>query len=182
MLFGEFEVFLASILTIFACGRDPILDRVEEMTKPSSESTKTKQSADLPAEREKKKDNGDVRPQPNQRDSMKEDGPKITISGTIIAENCPNGPIRLNVSDGDQSKASDKKIEVIADQMNLKPGPFSITVNKLEIPLYIDGFCDADGDKSPGPTDPKGVLSNALDGNRDHTDVILTLTSPPTDQ
>ena len=29
-VFGEIEVFLVSILTIFACGQDPIFDRVEE--------------------------------------------------------------------------------------------------------------------------------------------------------
>ena len=62
--------------------------------------------------------------------------------------------------------------------MNLKPGPFSIKVNQLDIPLYIDGFCDADGDKSPGASDPKGVLAEPLVGNRDHADVVLTLTAP----
>jgi len=173
---------MLSIFSILACGRDPILDRVDEMTKPSEDVSSKKDMPSSSSQTNLKPDDVESQSSPQSRHEPsspdKNDGPKITISGRIVAANCPDGPIRLNVSDGDQSEANDRKINVIADKMNLKPGPFSIQVSPQTSQLYLDAFCDADKDGSPGASDPKGVLKTPLQGDQDHSDILLSLTSP----
>ena len=175
--FGVIFVFLLSFFTLLACGRDPILDRVDEMSSPSQNSASPKNDRKDPP-RSSSPSPGDPPPAKNEKAQPNEnDGPRIFIRGVITSEQCPTGPIRLNVSNGIHSEQTQKQVKVLGELRNIQPGPFEIQIEASNDNVYIDAFCDLNKNNKPEDSEPKAVYQSPLKGNSDHSDLQVVLKS-----
>ena len=171
-------MYLMSLFLFFSCGQDPILDRVDEMSAPKKQDLSSKKPSPSNDQPKAGVDSPPAKEEPKKGDPQASTGPEIRVTGTIEVPNYVGGIIRLNVSDGDQSLQNGPRPNVLRVEFIKKPGPFQIKVPAMDRQIYIDAFNDSDKNGSPGSNEPKGALKTPLNGNVDHSDIRLTLTSP----
>jgi len=171
-----------------ACGgRDPILDRADEIAvqqgvhdvaDPPAPSTSGAPPVGQP---EQPAPGVPDEPSPGGIEVM---GPSVVLSGTVDVPGWKGGTIRIDIFDGDQQAAAstpDKRPRVVAMARLEKPGPFEMRVPTTAAKVWLGAYADENADGKPDPTDPEVWFGgNPIATDMDHRDVNLTLTTTAT--
>ena len=189
---------------LVACGRDPILDRAQEIqaarpgdagggrppspppggavapgTGLASEPTPGAPADPPPGA---PADPPPGQPGPAAAGSPHALGPMSTITGTISLSDYELGQVHVDVFDGDQQKLEGKRPSVVATLRLDQPGPFTVQVPVSDTQVWIGAFVDEDLDGRPGPQDPSGwYRGNPVDttGGAAEVDIVLERQPPP---
>ncbi|MFH1468680.1 MAG: hypothetical protein ABIO70_30095 [Pseudomonadota bacterium] len=106
--------------------------------------------------------------------------PRTTVSGVVRYPGYTQGPIRVDVFDGDQRDLA-RHPGVVAWADLPAPGPFTVQVPKSAKKVWISAYNDANGNGRPDDRDPRGYDEGAPVGVAagDVTGVIIELKYDP---
>lgn len=189
-------ISVAALLLIGgACGRDPILERADELEdeergneagRPGTPATPGPGQASEPPPGE------GVAPPPGTATAPPpgtpsgpagpggDDQPRVVITGEVRLPDYEVGKVRLDVFDGDQKNLDGPRPSVVAVVELERPGAFSIEVPASAAQIWIGAFIDEDQNGRPGPQDPSGwYLGNPVATEGGASGIIIDLVRQP---
>ena len=186
------------ILSLSACGGDPILEQAARSDGSSSDST----AFTVPVDPTGSSAQPSAQPVPGtpaepEPGIPSEPGPgasepagasggsavQVAVSGSIVAPDwTPGVTIRIDVFDGDQRNLSAPRPSVVGMARISEPGPYTVSVAESAASVWVGAYADLDGDGRPSHSEPIGWFSgNPLDlsGTISGVDLSLAVEAPP---
>ncbi len=110
------------------------------------------------------------------------DGPSVTVSGEVRLADYELGKVRIDIFDGDQKDLEGPRPSVVAVAEIERPGPFSVQVPVSAPQVWIGAYVDEDLNGRPGPLDPAGWYAGnpvETEGGADGVIIELQRQEPP---
>ena len=184
MMFFPYSFQILTILSLFGCSSDPILEKAAELQQENPSSSKKSEIQNsqpkpgIPTEPKPVQ----VQPKVVSPPQSKEEKAKSAISGIVEIKgegDWASKAIRIDIFDGDQQILGEPRPKVIATKRISQVGEFSIMVDKDTGNLWLGAYCDLDGDGRPGPKDPSGwYAQNPVSSKEDLEGIVISLEIP----
>lgn len=168
-------------LLLLACGRDPILDRADELGpqagagQPGGGNGGGNGGGDgggpapgravdpSPAVPRPPEPGSAVQPPPGTPTEPapgspggQADGPQVVLKGEIALPDYELGQVRIDIFDGDQRELEGPRPSVVGVATMERPGAFEVSVPASAARVWLGAYVDEDLDGRPSPQDPAG--------------------------
>ena len=122
-------------------------------------------------------------PTPGSPSEATDEGPVVTLKGTVEMSDYKSGEIRIDVFDGDHRSHAGQRPNLVRSTLLTKPGPFEILVPVSSGRVWLESSNDENQDGRPGPRDPSGRYErNPLDLSEEGASgivIVLERHDPP---
>lgn len=202
------KVLLALVITLPACGGDPVLEAARQEAEAGGGGGN--QPGGRPAPGDPGPDGAGAvdpaaiqpgvgipeEPEPGNPDEPPPPGGKkvddgtipppagaatITIRGTFAIDDYQGGKITIDVFDGDQSLKGSSRPDIVGRATFDGPGPFEMVV-LADTPLWLSAYADQDANGRPSQEDPMGPCDcNPVKSDEDVDGVVIEMNrgTPP---
>ncbi|MCB9780456.1 MAG: hypothetical protein H6742_17960 [Alphaproteobacteria bacterium] len=195
---------LLAVLLVVGCGRDPILDRAEQLegARPGAEGAPAgggggpaavgrpgepppgAPTDPPPGEARPPAEGSAVAPPPGTPSEPRpggDSGPKIAVTGRVVLADYHLGTVQIDAFDGDQKALDGPRPGVLGVARIDKPGEFRIEVPVGTEQVWLGAHVDEDLDGRPNPQEPSAwYAGNPVKLGEDGvTDIVLQLERQP---